>query len=194
LNVTSRDVIWQPCSNGLILIKSLIWLGDPSPPGWGRDSSDLTCWRAAGLTAVSFCLWDCSDTHVDHVIQCLISLSVIQFGLWISFESRPISPIPHRVELIGRLHWLGIAPINTSESNQWLDKNKSNCVSLLRLSQYLSNCKLTIKYLLCFWVLFMLADVSLTRSSLNWASRCKPPPLVTQIIILQKKVTLNSRK
>jgi hypothetical protein len=125
LNVTSRDVIWQPCARGLILIDSLIWLGDPSPPRSGGDSSDLTRWGAAGLTAASFCLWDCSDTHVDHVIQCLISLPSefnSDFGfLWILSWKSPIS---HHGELIGRLHWFGTAPIN-----------KSNCVRRLRLSQ-----------------------------------------------------------
>ncbi len=92
LNVTSRDVIWQPCARGLILIDSLIWLGDPSPPRCGRDSSDLTRWRAAGLTVASFCLRDCSHTHVDHVIQCLISLSVNSIRTLDSFESCPKKP------------------------------------------------------------------------------------------------------
>ncbi len=75
---TPHHVTWHdnPVPRGLILIDSLIWLGDPSTPRWGRDSLDLTRWRAAGLTAASFCLWDCSDTHVGHIIQCLITLPV----------------------------------------------------------------------------------------------------------------------
>jgi hypothetical protein len=49
----------------------------------------------------------------------------IQFGLQISLNLVLKSPISHHVDLIGRLHWSGTAPIN-----------KSNCVCLLRLSQY----------------------------------------------------------
>jgi hypothetical protein len=45
-----RHITWR-----LILIDSLIWLGDLSPPRWGWDTSDLIHWRAAGLTAASFC-------------------------------------------------------------------------------------------------------------------------------------------
>jgi hypothetical protein len=87
---TSHHVTWydNPVSLALILIDSLIWLGDPSLPHWGRDSSDLTRWRAAGLTTASFCLWDLYDTHIDHVIQWLIPFTseycwTCEF-LWIS--------------------------------------------------------------------------------------------------------------
>ncbi len=117
---TSHHVTWydNPVSRGLILIDSLMWLGDPSPPCWGRDLSDLTHWRAAGLTAASFCLWDCSNTHVDHIYSVWYLYQWISFELVIYFESRPIGPMSHRDELLGRLHWLSIGPIN--KSNQYI--------------------------------------------------------------------------
>jgi hypothetical protein len=122
---TSYYVMWydNPVSRGLILIDSLMWLGDPSPPHWGRDSLDLTPWRAAGLTAASFCMWGFFGMHVDHVIQWLIPWPANIFGLVISFESLPNSPISHHCESIGGLHCLGIAPFNKSNPINRLEQS-----------------------------------------------------------------------
>jgi hypothetical protein len=115
LNVTSRDEIWQPCARGLILIDSVLWLGGPSPPRWGRDSSDFTLWAGRGtdhgviqsVRLVGYARWSRNTVFED-------IYSVNSIGVWILFGFYSESPISHRVELIGRLHWSGIAPINKS--------------------------------------------------------------------------------
>ncbi len=79
-----------PCSNWARIISHWFFdmIGWSKPACCRRDSSDLTRWRAAGLTAASSCLWDHSDMQIDHVIHCLISSPVNSMRtldfIWIS--------------------------------------------------------------------------------------------------------------
>jgi hypothetical protein len=79
-----RHITWQPniydnpVSCGLILIDSLMWLGDLNLQLWEQDLLDLTRWRAAGLTAASFGLRLVWYAHWSRNTW-LISLSV---NLW----------------------------------------------------------------------------------------------------------------
>ncbi len=104
LNVTSGYVIWQPCACSLILIDSLMQLGDLSLPRWGGICRILPvfgeprCADRGGILSVRllrYARW----SHNTVLIPDLVKYS----DLWIPFESRAVHL--SLIELVRKLHW-----------------------------------------------------------------------------------------
>jgi hypothetical protein len=110
LRWTSHYVMWydNPVSQGLILIDSLMRLGNPSPPHWGQDLSDLTLFKGAAQTAASLILsvrwvWYAHwSRNTDLIYDELLGLLDLWIPLWIS-SSRALHL--RVIELVRKLHW-----------------------------------------------------------------------------------------